>query len=125
MKRRWLAGSASGYAGKPCTDGNYTEVRLKDEGMAGQMEGNMTILEEKVLAAIDLIKSLRADLARLRAERDDLALRLDDVTEENVDLKRELGQVRRTVTDTERFEVKRRAIEEKVGGLLEMLEGIG
>lgn len=93
--------------------------------MAGQMEGNMTILEEKVLAAIDLIKSLRADLARLRAERDDLALRLDDVTEENVDLKRELGQVRRSVTDTEQFEVKRRAIEEKVGGLLEMLEGIG
>ena len=93
--------------------------------MAGQMEGNMTILEEKVVAAIDLIKSLRADLARLRAERDDLALRLDDVTEENVDLKRELGQVRRSVTDTEQFEVKRRAIEEKVGGLLEMLEGIG
>ncbi len=89
------------------------------------MEGNMTILEEKVLAAIDLIKSLRADIARLRAERDDLALRLDDVTEENVDLKRELGQVRRSVTDTEQFEVKRRAIEEKVGGLLEMLEGIG
>ena len=93
--------------------------------MAGQMASNLTILEEKVLAAIDLIKSLRADNARLRAERDDLALRLDDVTEENVDLKRELGQVRRSVTDTEQFEVKRRAIEEKVGGLLEMLEGIG
>ena len=89
------------------------------------MASNLTILEEKVLAAIDLIKSLRADNARLRAERDDLALRLDDVTEENVDLKRELGQVRRSVTDTEQFEVKRRAIEEKVGGLLEMLEGIG
>ena len=89
------------------------------------MERNLTILEEKVLAAVDLIKSLRADNARLRAERDDLAVRLDDVTEENVDLKRELGQVRRSVTDTEQFEVKRRAIEEKVGGLLEMLEGIG
>ena len=89
------------------------------------MESNLTILEEKVLAAVDLIKSLRADNARLRAERDTLAVRLDDVTEENVDLKRELGQVRHSVTDTERFEVKRRAIEEKVGGLLEMLEGIG
>lgn len=89
------------------------------------MERNLAILEEKVLAAVDLIKSLRADNARLRAERDDLAVRLDDVTEENVDLKRELGQVRRSVTDTEQFEVKRRAIEEKVGGLLEMLEGIG
>ena len=89
------------------------------------MERNLTILEEKVLAAVDLIKSLRADNARLRAERDDLAVRLDDVTEENVDLKRELGQVRHSVTDTEQFEVKRRAIEEKVGGLLEMLEGIG
>ena len=89
------------------------------------MERNLTILEEKVLAAVDLIKSLRADNARLRAERDDLAVRLDDVTEENVDLKRELGQVRHSATDTERFEVKRRAIEEKVGGLLEMLEGIG
>ncbi len=89
------------------------------------MERNLAILEEKVLAAVDLIKSLRADNARLRTERDDLAVRLDDVTEENVDLKRELGQVRRSVTDTEQFEVKRRAIEEKVGGLLEMLEGIG
>jgi len=89
------------------------------------MERNLAILEEKVLAAVDLIKSLRADNARLRTERDDLAVRLDDVTEENVGLKRELGQVRRSVTDTEQFEVKRRAIEEKVGGLLEMLEGIG
>jgi FtsZ-binding cell division protein ZapB len=89
------------------------------------MERNLAILEEKVLAAVDLIKSLRADNAGLRTERDDLAVRLDDVTEENVDLKRELGQVRRSVTDTEQFEVKRRAIEEKVGGLLEMLEGIG
>lgn len=89
------------------------------------MADNLALLEEKVLAAIDLIKSLRADKARLRQERDDLAVRLNGLTEENDALKRELGAVKNSVIESEQFEAKRRAIEDKVSGLLEMLEGIG
>jgi FtsZ-binding cell division protein ZapB len=89
------------------------------------MESSLASLEEKVLHAVDLIRSLRAENERLRAERDAFATRLDDVQQNNQVLNRELEEARQSVADAERFEIKRRAIEEKVGGLLEKLEAIG
>jgi FtsZ-binding cell division protein ZapB len=89
------------------------------------MEGSLANLEEKVLTAVDLIRSLRADNERLRVERDAFAAKLEDVELNRNVLNGELAAARQSIADAETFEIKRRTIEEKVGGLLEKLEAIG
>ena len=86
---------------------------------------NFTYLEQKVVDAIDLIKSLRSRNSQLSQERDDLATRCELMETETERMNHELEDLRLKAAEAERFEGKRRAIEEKVGGLLEKLEAIG
>ena len=89
------------------------------------MEQSLARLEETVLHAMGTIKDLRDENARLRSERDQLHERCEALAEDRVTLSRELEETRTVAASVERFEEKRRIIEEKVGGLLEKLEQIG
>jgi outer membrane murein-binding lipoprotein Lpp len=89
------------------------------------MEDNFSQLEEKVLHAVSLIKDLKAENSRLTKQRDALEEQMQAFKEERERMNRELDQARFEAATVERFEEKRRIIEEKVGGLLEKLEEIG
>jgi predicted nucleic acid-binding Zn-ribbon protein len=89
------------------------------------METSFSSLEEKVLQAVKLIKDLRAENQQLLRERDEIGSRYETLKEDHQRLVRELGDARQSAATVERFEEKRRLIEEKVGGLLEKLEEIG
>ena len=89
------------------------------------MEDFISRLENKVLTAIETIQTLRREKAQIEAERDALKQQLQDVTAERQRMQEELAEARQSASQVERFEEKRRIIEEKVGGLLDKLEAMG
>ena len=89
------------------------------------METSFAHLEEKVVEAVNLIKSLRAENERLQRQCDDMQARCEQLSEKNAKLEEELGRSRDVALRAEQYEEKRRLIEEKVGGLLEKLEALG
>jgi len=89
------------------------------------MDDSITHLEEKVLQAVRLIKELRSENSQLQLQQGELHSQCEDLKEDNQRLSRELEEARQAAATLERFEEKRRIIEEKVGGLLAKLEEIG
>jgi len=89
------------------------------------MDSNLNALEAKVLAAVELIKELREENGRLDCLCGELETRGQELQEANDKLKRELDEARHSVVDVEMYEVKRKEIEDKVGGLLAQLEALG
>lgn len=89
------------------------------------MDDSITHLEEKVLQAVRLIKELRSENSQLQLQQDELHNQCEELREDNQRMSRELEEARQTAASLERFEEKRRIIEEKVGGLLAKLEEIG
>lgn len=89
------------------------------------MEQSLARLEEKVLLAMRSIQDLRNENARLEGERDALQDRCTSLYDDREKLNRELEETRVVAASVERFEEKRRAMEERVGALLEKLEQIG
>jgi predicted nucleic acid-binding Zn-ribbon protein len=89
------------------------------------MEDNFSLLEEKVLRAVRLIQDLRAENARLQQETEECRQRYESLQAEHGRVSEELTEQRAAAAKIERFEEKRREIEEKVGGLLEKLAQIG
>lgn len=89
------------------------------------MEGNLGILEAKVLEAVGLIKELRAANARLTGRCEELEGQVAELRETNGKLVQQLDQARRQAAQVEAFEVKRKEIEDKVGDLLLKLEALG
>jgi chaperonin cofactor prefoldin len=89
------------------------------------MEDSITHLEEKVLKAVRLIKDLRVENANLQQQKQTVESQIEALKEDHQRMSRELEESRQTAARLERFEEKRRIIEEKVGGLLEKLEEIG
>jgi FtsZ-binding cell division protein ZapB len=89
------------------------------------MENSFANLEEKVLEAVRLIQSLRGENSQLKQDVDGLTTRCDTLRADNERLQHELEAAQSAVVDADAFEERRRAIEEKVGGLLEKLEALG
>ena len=89
------------------------------------MDTNLNALEAKVLAAVDLIKELREENGRLGTRCADLEASMQELQDENNKLKVDLDEARHSVVDVEMYEVKRKEIEDKVGGLLAQLEALG
>ncbi len=96
------------------------------------MENNLTVLETKVLAAVDLIKDLRRENEKLSNDNGEL-LAQQAKTEQQIEtqqneierLTAELATAREQAGEVDRYEEKRLEIEEKVGGLLAKLEALG
>ncbi len=89
------------------------------------MDSNLNALEAKVLAAVELIKELREENGRLDCRCGELEARGQELQEANDKLKSELDEARHSAVDVEMYEVKRKEIEDKVGGLLAQLEALG
>jgi len=89
------------------------------------MEDSITHLEEKVLKAVRLIKDLRVENSNLQQQKQAMESQFEALKEDHQRMSRELEESRQAAASLERFEEKRRIIEEKVGGLLEKLEEIG
>ncbi len=89
------------------------------------MEDSLSLLESKVVEAVALIKDLRADNARLQARCDELAAQVADLEDGRAKLAAELATARATAGDVERYEEKRKEIEDRVGGLLQKLAALG
>lgn len=89
------------------------------------MDDNLHLLESKVLEAVGLIKELRAENARLASRCGELAAQVADLEAGRERLAAELAGVRASAGDVERFEEKRKEVEDRVGGLLEKLAALG
>jgi hypothetical protein len=89
------------------------------------METSFAHLEEKVVEAVNLIKSLRSEKDGLQNRCEELERRCEQLEAENARMEEELERSREAAVSVEQYEEKRRLIEEKVGGLLEKLEALG
>ena len=89
------------------------------------MDSNLDILEAKVIEAVGLIKELKAENARLSDRCGELEASLQDLEAAHSRLTTELEEARGNAGAIEVYEEKRKEIEDKVGGLLQKLEGLG
>ena len=89
------------------------------------MDSNLDILEAKVIEAVGLIKDLKADNERLSGRCGELEAALQDLESVNDRLTAELEAARSDAGNIEVYEEKRKEIEDKVGDLLQKLEGLG
>jgi len=93
------------------------------------MDSNLDILEAKVIEAVGLIKELKADNARLGERCEELEASLAELETANTRLTGEIEEARNEAQTgagaVEIYEEKRKEIEDKVGGLLQKLEGLG
>ena len=89
------------------------------------MDSNLNALEAKVLEAVELIKELRGENRRLGGQCQELVARIEELEGANQKLEQELGEAGQNAADVEMYEVKRKEIEDKVGGLLAQLEALG
>ena len=89
------------------------------------MDSNLDILEAKVIEAVSLIKELKADNERLNGRCGELEAARQELESMNNRLTAELEEARSEAGSIEVYEEKRKEIEDKVGGLLLKLEGLG
>lgn len=89
------------------------------------MDENLQLLENKVIEAVALIKDLKAENGRLAARCQDLAAQVADLEAGRERLEAELAGVRASAGDVERYEEKRKEVEDRVGGLLQKLAALG
>lgn len=89
------------------------------------MDDNLQLLEQKVIEAVALIKDLKAENGRLAARCGDLAAQVADLEAGQERLNAELAGARASAGDVERYEEKRKEVEDRVGGLLQKLAALG
>jgi FtsZ-binding cell division protein ZapB len=89
------------------------------------MDDQFAKLEAKVAVAIELIKDLRSENARLQVQCRDLEHQVVELTDAGARRQHALAEARDATAQVKQFEAKRRLIEERVGGLLDKLEAMG
>lgn len=89
------------------------------------MDENLQLLENKVIEAVALIKDLKAENGRLAARCQDLAAQVADLESVRERMVAELAGARASAGDIERYEEKRKEVEDRVGGLLQKLAALG
>jgi FtsZ-binding cell division protein ZapB len=86
--------------------------------MSEDIRGRLTVLEEHVQRAIELIGTLRAENARLAADRRDLETRVADLTRESEGLRSRLAAAGRLEAEQRRLLDERRQLLGQVEGIL-------
>jgi FtsZ-binding cell division protein ZapB len=86
--------------------------------MSEDVRERLTVLEEHVQRAIELIGTLRAENARLAAERRDLETRVADLTRESEGLRSRLAAAGRLEAEQRRLLDERRQLLGQVEGIL-------
>ena len=81
-----------------------------------------SILEEKMMRAVGVIRELKNSNSRLVQQRDELEVRVEALQIEIGRLKNNIDEPRPDNFVVDNFEEKRRLIEEKVGDLLAELD---
>lgn len=89
------------------------------------MDDNLQLLENKVIEAVALIKDLKAENGRLAVRCEELAAQVADLEAGRERLVAELAVARASAGDSERYEEKRKEVEDRVGGLLQKLAALG
>jgi FtsZ-binding cell division protein ZapB len=89
---------------------------LNREREAG-MDATFDRLEERVNAAVETI-------ARLRREREELEAEIEGLRSRNGELEQELARTREATVDRGEFEVRKKAIEKRVEGLLSLFDSL-
>jgi FtsZ-binding cell division protein ZapB len=87
-------------------------------------QARLTLLEEHVQRAIELIGTLRAENARLTGERQGLEARVADLTAEAESLRTRLGVIARLETEQRRLLEERRQLLGQVESILKDLARI-
>lgn len=86
------------------------------------MTDSCSILEEKMMRAVGVIRELKNSNSRLVQQRDELEVRVEALQIEIGRLKNNIDEPRPDNFVVDNFEEKRRLIEEKVGDLLAELD---
>ncbi len=89
------------------------------------MDDNLDLLEARVVEAVALIGDLRTENHRLAARCDDLAAQVAELEAGRQRLAQELADAKAGAGDIERYEEKRKEIEDRVGGLIRKLSALG
>lgn len=89
--------------------------------MSDDVQARLTLLEEHVQRAIELIGTLRAENARLTAERRGVEARVADLTREAEGLRTRLAVIDRLETEQRRLLDERRQLLGQVEGILKDL----
>jgi FtsZ-binding cell division protein ZapB len=89
--------------------------------VSDDVQARLTLLEEHVQRAIELIGTLRAENARLTAERRGVDARVADLTREAEGLRTRLGVIDRLETEQRRLLDERRQLLGQVEGILKDL----
>jgi hypothetical protein len=92
--------------------------------MTGDVQERLTLLEQHVQRAIELIGTLRAENAQLATERRRLEARLADLTAEAEGLHTRLAAIGRLETEQRRLLDERRQLLGQVEGILKDLARI-
>ena len=110
------AGRGGPGAGRP---GRGRKVRMTDD-----VQERLALLEQHVQRAIELIGTLRAENARLAAERRRLEARVADLTAEAESLRSRFGAIGRLEAEQRRLLDERRQLLGQVEGILKELARI-
>lgn len=103
------------------------------------MDGNLNLLEQKIVEAVALIKELRTENQRLssrcevlsaqvqglEAQVEGLEAQVEGLGTDRDRLAREMAAGSSVAGDIESYEEKRKEVEERVGGLLQKLAALG
>ena len=103
------------------------------------MDGNLNLLEQKIVEAVALIKELRTENQRLSSRCEVLSAQVQglEIQVEGLEaqveglgtdrdrLAREMAAGSSVAGDIESYEEKRKEVEERVGGLLQKLAALG
>jgi hypothetical protein len=92
--------------------------------MTGDVQERLTLLEQHVQRAIELIGTLRADNAQLTTERRSLEARVSDLTAETERFRTRLAAIGRLETEQGRLLDERRQLLGQVEGILKDLARI-
>ena len=92
--------------------------------MSDDVQARLTVLEEHVQRAIELIGTLRAENARLTTERRGLEARVTELTAEAESLRARFGVIGRLETEQRRLLEERRHLLGQVEGILKDLARI-
>jgi FtsZ-binding cell division protein ZapB len=92
--------------------------------MSDDIQARLTLLEEHVQRAIELIGTLRAENARLTTERRGLEARVSELVAEAESLRTRFGVIGRLETEQRRLLEERRQLLGQVEGILKDLARI-
>jgi len=88
------------------------------------MDATFDRLEERVNAAVETISRLRREREEVEGRRQELQDELERLKARNRELEQELSRLREGSIDRGEYEARKKAIENRVEGLLSLFDGL-